>query len=171
MSDPVFPHVLAALVLVSRLADVGSTYLASPGLLLEANPIARRIGWPFAMLTLGVCLLPYYSTATGVAVLTVSFLVAGSNLSRCWVMRALGEREYRTMLERAVSRARLSTTVAFILASASCPAVVGALLVSLSAATEWGYWFGIGIVLYAIGIGFYGTLFAFRLFRRAREDA
>ena len=35
-------HLLAAPVLLSRLADVLSTRLATPGLALEANALARR---------------------------------------------------------------------------------------------------------------------------------
>ena len=56
-----FTHVLFVLLLVARLGDVGTTFLATPRLRLEANPIARKFGWPFALLTLGVCFLPYYS--------------------------------------------------------------------------------------------------------------
>jgi hypothetical protein len=41
------PHVIAFLLLIARLGDVGSTYLLSPTLKLEANPIMRRLRWPF----------------------------------------------------------------------------------------------------------------------------
>jgi hypothetical protein len=161
----VFPHLLAALVLLSRLADVISTYLVSPTLALEANPLARRGGWPFALSTLLVCLLPYYSTATGVVALTVSMLVAGSNLSRCWVARALGEAEYRAMFVRAASRGERHWSIVLVLASSLCPAIVGLLLMWLSSPNEWGYWFGTGILLYGAAIAVYGTAFVVRLFR------
>src|SRR5438874_9819141 len=85
-----FPHFLAALVLLSRIGDVLSTYLVSPTLLLESNAFVRRWGWPVALLSLLFCFVPYYNTAVGVVVLTASFLVTGSNLSRCWLVRALG---------------------------------------------------------------------------------
>ena len=39
------PHLLAALVLLSRVGDVLSTYLISPTLLLESNAFVRRFGW------------------------------------------------------------------------------------------------------------------------------
>src|SRR5579864_9285673 len=63
------PHVLCALLLIARLGDIGTTYLATPRLRLEANPIVRKLGWPFALLSLGACFLPYYSITIAVPVL------------------------------------------------------------------------------------------------------
>src|SRR5205809_3913973 len=70
-----FPHFLAALVLLSRIGDVLSTYLVSPTLLLESNAFVRRWGWPLALPSLLFFFLPYYSPAIGVVVLPTSFLV------------------------------------------------------------------------------------------------
>jgi hypothetical protein len=39
-----FDHVLAALLLISRLGHIGTTYLITPTLRLEANPVVRKIG-------------------------------------------------------------------------------------------------------------------------------
>ena len=36
-------HVLCALLLLARVADLGTTYLATPSLALEANPIVRKL--------------------------------------------------------------------------------------------------------------------------------
>jgi hypothetical protein len=44
-------HTIAFLLLLARLGDIGSTYLATPNLKLEANVLARRFKWPFAWLT------------------------------------------------------------------------------------------------------------------------
>jgi hypothetical protein len=79
VSQTEFEHSLAALILVARIGDIASTYLATPRLVLEANPIARRLGWPFALLTLLLALAPYYNTAAGVLVLVPSLLVASRN--------------------------------------------------------------------------------------------
>ncbi len=160
------PHFLAFLVLVSRVGDVLSTYLLSPTLLLEMNVIARRGGWTVGVLSLLLCLVPYYSTALAVAVLTTSFLVTGSNFSRCWVARALGEAEYRAVFERAARRARRSSALVFVLASAACPLFVGMLLMWFSGGeTEWGYWFGVGIAVYGLALALHGSNFVLRLFR------
>src|SRR5271154_5888940 len=77
-------HLLCGLILISRIGDIGSTYLVTPNLKLEANPIVRKLGWKFAFLTLFVCLVPYYSTAMGVVVLVVSLLVSAQNTSKIW---------------------------------------------------------------------------------------
>src|SRR5262249_19699539 len=55
-----FQHVLALLILIGRVGDIGSTYLATPRLTLEANPFVRRLRWPFGVVSLGLCLVPYY---------------------------------------------------------------------------------------------------------------
>jgi hypothetical protein len=76
------PHIIAFLLLLARLGDVGSTYLISPTLKLGANPIVRRLRWPFAGFTVLAAAIPYYSLPAGVAVLVVSLLVCASNCSR-----------------------------------------------------------------------------------------
>ena len=88
-----FTHLLAFLVLLSRIGDVVSTRLVTPTLRLEANPIVRRLGWRFAATTLVIAVVPYFLLPLGVVVLTTSLLVAGSNLSRGWLVHALGEAE------------------------------------------------------------------------------
>ena len=165
-----FPHFLAALVLLSRIGDVLSTYLVSPTLLLESNAFVRRWGWPVALLSLLFCVVPYYSTAVGVVVLTASFLVTGSNLSRCWLVRALGEAEYLAILLRAARHGRRGSAVAFVLASGACIVLVGLLLMWFSGGgAKWGYWFGVGIALYGAALALHGSSFMLRLFREASK--
>jgi hypothetical protein len=60
------PHVLCGLLLVSRIGDVLSTYLLTPSLALEANPVVRKLGWRFAVLSLGACVVPYFSLPVAV---------------------------------------------------------------------------------------------------------
>ena len=69
MFEP-YVHVIAALAVISRIADVLSTYLVTPTLKLEANSIARRFGWWYALLTILIGFVPYVSPALGVVVLT-----------------------------------------------------------------------------------------------------
>ena len=79
---------LCALVLLSRLGDIGSIYLVSPTLNLEANSIARRLGWEFAWSSLLVCLIPYYSAPASIVVLVPSFMVSASNSMKIWFARS-----------------------------------------------------------------------------------
>ena len=163
-----FPHVLAFLVLLSRIGDALSTYFVSPTLLLETNPLVSRGGKMSLVGGLLAFLVPYYSPGLGVTVLTTSTLVVGSNLSRGWIARALGEAEYHAVMLRAARRGRLGATLGFVLSAAACPLLIGCLAIALSRGPEdWGYWFGWGLACYGIVLGLYGCLFATKLFRRA----
>lgn len=84
-----FEHTLCILILIGRLGDIISTRLVTPKLELEANPIVRKLGWPFAFATVLICLIPYWSTAAGVVVLIPSLFVSATNTSKIWFARAL----------------------------------------------------------------------------------
>jgi len=169
--DAVFRHVLAALVLVSRLGDLGSTWLASPTLRLEANPIARRLGWRFAILSLGVAAVPYYNTSLGVMALTASFLVTASNLSSGWMMRALGEEEMTALLHRVARRSTLRSALGFTLGAGTATMIVGLLMIWLCRQTEWGYFFGWGVLAFALVKIVYGGGYMIRLYRRVGRES
>jgi hypothetical protein len=166
-----FAHVLFVLVLVARLGDVFTTRLITPGLTLEANPLVRKLGWPFAAATVLVCLVPYYSTALGVTVLVPSLLISASNASRVWTARTLGEQEYANLLRQLARRSTLAAALLPAYAGAAFVLIVGLLLCFLcpDPEREWGYWFGLGIVLYGLVVAVYGTLGIRRVFREARE--
>jgi hypothetical protein len=165
------PHALAALVLLSRLGDVVSTRLATPRLALEANAVVRRLGWPFAWLTLLLALTPYLHAGFGVVVLTASLLVTAGNLSRGWAARTLGEAETMEFMLRAARRGRRAAALAFTWAASAVLALLGSLLMDLSGPEAWGYWFGFGIVVYALAIALHGTSFIVRIFRQAGAPA
>jgi hypothetical protein len=160
-------HLVALMLLLARLGDVGSTYLATPGLKLEANPIARRFKWPFAILTIFVAAVPYYSLPMGIALLVASLLVCASNFSKLWLLRAMGEVEYHRMVVRMASQSKVLPTVLFILAPAICMAAIGGLLLYFypDPETDWGYGFAFGFFGYALAIAVWGTR-AFFKFRR-----
>src|SRR5665213_2581533 len=124
-------HFLCGLILISRMGDIGSTYLVTPTLKLEANPIVRKLGWKFAWLTLLVCLVPYYSTAMGVVVLVPSLLVSASNTSKIWFVRAYGESEYQALILRLAKGSKLSHALAVVFASALFIALAGLVLLFL----------------------------------------
>ena len=166
-------HVLALLILVSRLGDVGTTYLATPTLQLEANPIVRRLGWRFAIATLAECAVPYVSTELGVMVLVPSLLVAGSNASRIWIARTLGEAEYWALLMRLARRSRLSHALAGVCASAAFVMLTGSvvLLFYPDPSHDWAFWIGAGIISYGAVLAVHGSLAFVRLFRKAAIDS
>jgi hypothetical protein len=157
---------IAAAVLVGRLGDIVSTRLATPTLALEANPVARRLGWPLAWASLLLCLVPYYDPGLGVVAAVVSFFVSGSNFSRVWIMRALGEREYLEMIHRAARRTTLGAMVGFVLASACAFAIPGIALCAFGDGF-WTTYFGLGIVVYALAVALHGSAAARRVWRGA----
>ena len=161
-----FRHVLAGLVLLSRLGDMGSTLIISPSLALEANPAVRRFSIPMLALGLAVVLLPYYHTGLAVAVLIASLLVTGHNLSRGWLAHALGEKEMSALFERAARRSTRARALGFTLGASGAVALAAAVLIVLSGQGVWGYWGAIGVLGYALGLALHGSLFMLRLFRR-----
>jgi len=159
-------HVLALLILVARVGDIGSTYLATPTLKLETNPVARRLKWPMGLLSLGLCLTPYYNTALAVMVLVPSLLVSASNLSRGWVAHAVGEEEMLAFLQRAVGHISRGKALAFTLGAGAFIVLAGGVLLVLSGGQQsWAYWFAWGMLLYGVVIGLYSSLFVLRLHR------
>lgn len=166
-----FEHLLCGLILLGRLGDIISTYLVSPKLQLEANPLVRKLGWRFASATVLLCLIPYWSTAGGVVVLIPSLMVSAANISKIWFARAYGESEYYELLLRLARESRLASALVPILVAASFIAVIGLVLLLLSPdpSRNWGYWFALGFLAYALAIGFHGSMFAIRLFRKAQR--
>ncbi len=173
LSQTALEHLLCALILLSRLADIGSTWLVSPTLKLEANPVVRKLGWWYALATVLVCLIPYYSTAYGIAVLIPSLMVSAGNTKKIWFARAYGEAEYDELMLRLARKSRLSHALAPMIAAAGLIASIGFVLVLLcpDPARDWGYWFGFGFIAYGIVICIHGSLFFVRLFRRAAQGS
>jgi hypothetical protein len=166
-----FTHVLAALVLLSRVGDLVSTLLVTPTLELEANPLARRFRRVTFTLGLAIAVVPYYSTSLGVMVLVPSLLVTSSNLSRAWIARALGEQEVLAFVMRAAARSSPVSAAGFLIAAALPMALLGASLLVLSGGPEsWGYYFAWGILMYAGVMAVYPTRFALKLIRRVRQN-
>ena len=160
-------NMLAVLILLARLGDIGSTYLATPTLKMESNPLMRFGGWRLALLTTLACLIPYYSAPLGVTMLVLSLLVTGSNLSKGWLMRALGEEGYQAMVRTAAEHSSLPVALGFVLGSAASVAFAGIILMFVSGGPNtWAYWATSGVTIYALAIAVYGTLSAVKLFRR-----
>jgi hypothetical protein len=166
MDPSVSPHFIAAVVLVGRLGDIGSTWLATPKLALEANPVVRRLGWRFAWLTTLLALLPYYDVNLGVMVAVPSLMVTAGNLSRGWFARALGEHDYVALMQQAAKKSGLSSMIAFTLGSAGFMLAAGVLLLIVSRQTITTY-FALGVVAYALAIALHGSIAARRTHRAA----
>src|SRR5215813_15497229 len=84
------------LLLVSRGMDFLSTWVATPNLVLEGNPIAKKLGWKWGMaVNLVLCFVFAFWPLPAIVISTTSVLVAARNFQSAWLMRSLGERPYR----------------------------------------------------------------------------
>ena len=71
---------LVVLLLFSRGMDFMSTWVATPNLLLEANPVARKLGWRGGLLlNFGLCFAFALWPLPAFVVVTTSILVAARN--------------------------------------------------------------------------------------------
>ncbi len=81
-----------ALLLVSRGMDVLSTWVATPNLVLEGNPIAKKLGWRWGLpINFALCLTLAFWPLPAIVISTTSVLVAARNFQSAWLMRSLGE--------------------------------------------------------------------------------
>jgi hypothetical protein len=140
-------------------------YLVTPTLKLEANSAVRRFGWKYAIATLLVCLIPYYSIPAGIIVGTVSLLVSASNASKILLARSLGEQEYARITNEAVLRAPVVPGLFFILLPSLFIVILGAMMLLFfpNPSRDWGFYFALGILGYAFVMAFWYPIRFFRV--------
>src|SRR6185312_9684240 len=157
------------LLAFARGMDFLSTWIATPNLVLEGNPIAKLLGWRWgALLNIAICLGMALWPATAIAVSTMSVLVAARNFQSAWLMRTMGEEHYR---DWHVARIQETPATLFLLSLAGntlLTAAVGAgilffghSIVTLS--------IGMGICGYAAAVALYTLLAIWRLRRAAHR--
>jgi hypothetical protein len=163
-------HILCCLILISRLGDILSTYLVSPTLKLEANPIVRKLGWPFALLSVFVCLIAYLDIAAGFIILVPSLMVSAANISKFWITKSIGETQYARFVLRVASKAKLSHVIFSMTMASFFIILTGLIPLFLSRGPEdMVFWFAFGIILYGIIILLYGCIHYFKLIKKARN--
>jgi hypothetical protein len=163
--------VLCILILGARLADIVSTYLATPSLKLESNPLVKRVGWSLPLMSVIVCVIPYWTVGAGIVVLVVSLWVSADNIARLWFIHALGESAYQDMVQRALDRGSPMELLLTMYAKTICIMVMGSILCVLTYASPeppLSFWFGVGILSYAF-LGLWIGMHRFRGLRRRRR--
>jgi hypothetical protein len=84
------------LLLFGRSMDFLSTWIATPNLVLEANPLARRLSWRWGIpINLLFCGIFAHMPLAAIIIATTSVLVAARNFQMAWLMRSYGEENYR----------------------------------------------------------------------------
>jgi len=147
-------HVVAFATLISRLGDIGTTYLVSPTLRVEANPIARRLGWKYIFATAVVALIPYRSIHGGVIVLTASFLIAASNASEAMLARFMGEESYAALNREAIQKMPVLLGLSLLCLPAIFLMMLGLMMLLLfpESSNRWGFDMAVGTMVAAAAI-------------------
>jgi hypothetical protein len=156
-----------ALLAFSRGMDFLSTRVATPNLVLEGNPLAKRLGWrwgiPFNVIfCIGIAMwrLP------AIVVSTTSVLVAARNFQYAWLMRSMGEENYRDWHVARIQETRISLYLSCLVGQTVLTGAVGAALLYFGGPDGVPGAIGWGIVAYAIAVAFYTLLSIWRM-RRA----
>jgi hypothetical protein len=168
---------MLALLVFGRGMDFLSTWIATPNLALEGNPIAKKLGWKWGLL-LNVVLV--FALAlwplSAIVVATASVLVAARNFQTAWLMRSLGEDAYREWHVQRVRETRVTLHLFCLAGNTLLTAIIGAALVYFSR-TEVGRWeivpfaVGLGMIAYSIAVAFYSLLAIWRIHRATKREA
>lgn len=161
--------ILLGVLVLSRGADFLSTWVATPNLVLEGNPIAKRLGWRWGLaVNLLVCLVLARWPLAAIVVATASVMVAARNFQSAWLMRSLGEHNYRDWHVERVQETRISVYLFCLAAHTFLTALVGGAVVWFSEGRLIPLAIGMGIVAYAVAVAFYTLLGIYRLRRSGR---
>jgi len=158
---------MLAILVFSRGADFLSTWVATPHLVLEGNPIAKWLGWKWGAvvnLVLVVTLAAWPLSA--IIVGTASVLVAARNFQSAWLMRSMGEDTYRDWYVQRMSETRITLYLFCLAGNTLLTAIVGVALVVFSGGWIIPIGIGMGIIAYATAVIVFTLLSIWRSRRR-----
>ena len=152
----------------ARGMDFLSTWVATPNLVLEGNPIARRLGWKWGIpVNLGLCFGFAFWPLPAIVISTTSVLVAARNFQSAWLMRTLGEYQYREWHLERVRETRMILYLVCLFGQVLLIGGVGAAVIYFSGGQLVPLAIGLGIVAYVLAVAFYSLLGVWRLRRTA----
>ena len=155
---------LFLLLFVSRGMDFLSTWVATPNLVLEGNPIAKKLGWKWSIpINVALCFALACWPLPAIVISTTSVLVASRNFQSAWLMRSLGAQPYRDWHIERVQETSVTLYLFCLFAQTALTGGVGAAVIYFS---EWRLVplaIGLGIVAYALAVAFYTLLGIWRM--------
>jgi hypothetical protein len=180
MDDPVSfssgeYFIFLGLLVFSRGADFLSTWVATPHLVLEGNPIAKWLGWKWGAVV-NVVLVTTLAMwpISAIVVSTASVLVAARNFQSAWLMRSMGEAAYQYWYSQRLSETRITLYLFCLAGNTLLTAGVGVALMVFSTTPDSvliiPMGIGMGIIAYAVAVVFYTLLSVWRSRRRRRYD-
>lgn len=157
---------LLALLVFARGMDFLSTWIATPNLVLEANPLARKLGWKGGLIVNAILCVAFARwPLPAIVIVTTSLLVAARNFQSAWLMRSLGETQYRFWMAERLAETRLSLYFFCLFAQTMLVALLGTGLILFSEPTLVPTAIGFGLVTYAVAVTFYTLLSLWRIRR------
>ncbi|MGB7748611.1 MAG: hypothetical protein WBN75_15150 [Verrucomicrobiia bacterium] len=161
---------LLLLLVFARGMDFLSTWIATPNLVLEGNPIAKKLGWQWGLL-LNIVLVGALALwpLSAIVVATASVLVAARNFQSAWLMHSLGEEIYRLWHLERVQETRITVYLLCLAGNTLLTAGVGAALIYYSNLRLAPFAIGMGMVAYAVAVAFYTLLAIWRIRRAAKK--
>ncbi len=167
----VYAMLLLAL-LFGRAMDFLSTWVATPNLVLEGNPIAKKLGWRWGIpLNVAVCFLLAFWPLTAIAFATMSVLVAARNFQSAWLMRSMGEDLYRDWHVARMQETPVTLYLFCLAGNTLLVAGVGVALIVFSSDTALvPLAAGLGIVSYSIAVAAFTLLAVWRIRRRTGRE-
>jgi hypothetical protein len=156
--------IFLACMAVGRALDFFSTWIATPNLLLEANPIARKMGWKFGIgINVAMCFGFALWPLPAVVITTTSVLVAARNFQSAWLMRSMGELSYRLWMGDRLAQAGRALFVFCLGAQTVIYGLLGGILLYFS---EWRlipFGIGMGMITFAAAVFLYSMLSVWRM--------
>src|SRR4051812_22611113 len=157
---------MLGVLVFARGMDVLSTWVATPNLVLEGNPIAKLLGWRWGLpVNFVFCVGLAFWPLPAIILSTTSTLVASRNFQSAWLMRTLGEEAYRLWHVQRIQETRVTMFLLSLGGNTLLTAVVGAAVIYFSNRMIIPFGIGVGIVAYAAAVAFYTMLALFRLRR------
>lgn len=163
-------NICFVLLLFARSMDFLSTWIATPNLVLEANPIARKLGWRGGIIVnFFLCVGFAFWPLTAVIISTTSVLVAARNFQLAWLMRSSGEDSYRAWFSERLEETPPSLFIFCLIAQTVLTGMVGGGLILFSRIDQWiTIGIGMGIIGYAMAVLIFTLLSLWRSRRAAR---
>jgi hypothetical protein len=160
---------MLALLLVARGLDFLSTWVATPTLVLEGNPIAKKMGWKLGgIFNLLICIGFAMWPLAAVIIATTGVMVAAHNFHAAWQMRSMGEYEYRLWFASQIYRTSMALYLTCLFCEAMLLSAVGVAIMWFSPNESVPFGIGVGIMAYAILVLFYTVLGVVRIRRRSQ---
>lgn len=165
---------MLGLLLFARSMDFLSTWVATPNLELEGNPVAKLLGWRWGILVnLLICFVLSFWHVTAIAISTMSVLVAARNFQSAWLMRSMGEDSYRDWHVKRIEETRVTLYLVCLAGNTLLTSAVGVAVAFYGASLREVVLFAIGwgIVIYAAVVVVFTVLALWRIRRAADTEA